>query len=126
MLRKHGGYRKPTEEQRRLSKLTKEEHAAFFRSAWTDLPGASTREHPAPFPVDLAYRLVRMFSFVEDTVLDPFAGLCSTTVAAMQARRNSIANELDPKYLELGKREVRNAATALTGFFGAAPTVVER
>lgn len=123
MLRKHGGYRKPTDEQRRLSKFTKEEHATFFRSSWSDLPGASTREHPAPFPVELAYRLIRMFSFIEDTVLDPFAGLCSTTAAAMRARRNSIANELDPKYLELGKREVRNAATDHSGLFGAAPRV---
>lgn len=124
MLRKPGGYRKPTDEQRRLSKLSKEDHATFFRSFWTDVPGASTREHPAPYPVDLARRLVRMFSFVEDTVLDPFAGTCSTTVAAMHTGRNSIANEIDPKYLELGKREVRNSAAELTGFFGAAPTVV--
>jgi len=124
MLRKPGGYRKPTDEQRRLSKLSKEDHATFFRSFWTDVPGASTREHPAPYPVELAYRLVRMFSFVEDTVLDPFAGTCATTIAAMRARRNSIANELDPKYLDLGKREVTNAATAQTGLFGAAPTVV--
>lgn len=123
MLRKSGGYRKPTEEQRRLSKLSKQDHSTFFRSFWTDVPGASTREHPAPYPVDLAYRLVRMFSFVEDTVLDPFAGTCATTVAAMRARRNSIANELDPNYLDIGKREVRKAATTLTGLFGAAPTV---
>lgn len=69
MLRKHGGYRKPTDEQRRKSKMTKEEYNAWFKSIWTGLQGASTREHPAPFPVELAYRLVRMFSFVEDTVL---------------------------------------------------------
>ncbi len=123
MLRKPGGYRKPTEEQRRLSKLTKEEHAALFRSFWSDLPGASTREHPAPFPVELANRLIRMFSFVEDTVLDPFAGTCSTTVAAMRARRNSIAVEIDPKYLRIGRREVRSALVELSGLFGAAPTV---
>jgi site-specific DNA-methyltransferase (adenine-specific) len=123
MLRKPGGYRKPTEEQRRLSKLTKEDHATFFRSFWSDLPGASTREHPAPFPVELAHRLVRMFSFVEDTVLDPFAGTCSTTIAAMRARRNSIAVEIDPKYLRIGKREVRTALVELSGLFGVAPTV---
>ena len=50
MLRKPGGYRKPTEEQRRLSKIGKEDHGRWFRSAWHDVPGASTKKHPAPFP----------------------------------------------------------------------------
>lgn len=107
MLRKSGGYRKPTEDQRVRSKLTKEEHAKWFRSIWTDVQGASTREHPAPFPVALAYRLVRMFSFVGDTVLDPFAGTGSTVVAAIRAGRNSIGNEIDPEYFRLGEKAVR-------------------
>ncbi|MEK6573688.1 MAG: site-specific DNA-methyltransferase, partial [Chloroflexota bacterium] len=98
MLRKPGGYRSPTEEQRRLSKLSKEEYQEWFRQVWT-IPGASTRDHPAPYPADLAYRLVRMFSFAGDTVLDPFLGTGSTTVAAMKAGRNSIGIEIDPKYL---------------------------
>ena len=111
MLRKHGGYRKPTLEQRRLSKLTKEEHGTFFRSFWTDLPGASTREHPAPFPVELAYRLIRMFSFVEDTVLDPFTGTGSTTLAAMRAHRNSIGVDIDPHYLKLAQARAAEQAS---------------
>lgn len=119
MLRKPGGYRKPTEEQRRLSKLTKEEHNKWFRSIWTDVTGASTRNHPAPYPVELAYRLVRMFSFVGDTVLDPFAGTFSTTVAAMKAGRNSIANELDPAYFDQGVRRVEQTASQLSGLFSA-------
>jgi len=101
MLRKHGGYRQPTEEQRRRSKLSKEEHARWFRSMWTDVPGAPTRDHPAPFPVELAYRLVRMFSFADDTVLDPFLGTGTTIVAAVRAGRHSIGVEVDPRYLEL-------------------------
>lgn len=107
MLRKPGGYRKPTEEQRQRSRLTKEKHARWFRSIWTDVPGASTRDHPAPFPVELAYRLVRMFSFVGDTVLDPFLGTGSTTIAAIRAERNSIGNELDPHYFALAEANVR-------------------
>jgi DNA modification methylase len=99
LLRKPGGYRKPTEEQRRRSRLSKEEHGRWFRSVWTDIPGASTREHPAPFPIELAYRLVRMFSFTGDTVLDPFVGTATTTLAAMKAGRNSIGVEVDPEYL---------------------------
>jgi site-specific DNA-methyltransferase (adenine-specific) len=122
MLRKPGGYRTPTEEQRALSKMTKEEHAKWFRSIWTDVTGSSTREHPAPYPVELAYRLVRMFSFIGDTVLDPFAGTFSTTLAALKAGRNSIANELDPKYFKLGVERVNAEANNLK-LFGPAPRV---
>ena len=97
MQRKPGGYRKPTEDQRVRSKLRKDEYQEWFRQIWT-LGGASTKDHPAPYPSELAYRLVRMFSFVEDVVLDPFLGTGSTTLAAMRAGRNSIGVELDPKY----------------------------
>jgi modification methylase len=121
MLRKPGGYRKPTERQRLLSKLSKEEHAKWFRSFWADVPGASTHDHPAPFPVELAYRLIRMFSFVGDTVLDPFAGTFSTTVAAIKAGRNSIANELDPEYFRLGVERVKSGAYDFAGLFGKSP-----
>ncbi len=123
MLRKPGGYRKPTEEQRAASRLSKEEHAKWFRSFWSDVPGASTRSHPAPFSVELAYRLVRMFSFVEDTVLDPFAGTFTTTLAAMKAKRNSIGNELDPEYFEMGRRRVDGQLTKMSGLFEAPPQV---
>lgn len=118
MLRKPGGYRKPTEEQRRLSRLSREEFGAWFRSFWMDLPGASTRDHPAPYPVELAYRLVRMFSFAGDTVLDPFAGTLSTTIAAIEAGRNSIAVELDQQYFADGVRRVNQAAAKLDLFGG--------
>jgi modification methylase len=120
MLRKPGGYRKPTEEQRRLSRLTKEEHAKWFRPTWTDLPGASTRDHPAPFPVALAFRLVRMFSFAGDTVLDPFLGTGSTTIGAIQAGRHSIGNELDPDYFRIAAQAVRQELAQMP-LFGEAP-----
>ena len=113
MLRKPGGYRKPTEEQRQRSKLSKEEHAKWFRAIWTDLPGASTPDHPAPFPVELAYRIIRMFSFVGDTVLDPFLGTASTTIAAMRAARNSVGNELDPTYFALAEKKCRRETSVL-------------
>jgi site-specific DNA-methyltransferase (adenine-specific) len=106
MQRKPGGYRKPTEEQRRLSKLTKPEYDQWFRQIWT-LSGASTKVHPAPFPLELAYRLVRMFSFVGDTVLDPFCGSGTTMLAAMKCGRNSIGIEVDPAYCELVAHRLR-------------------
>jgi len=102
MFRKPGEYRHPTSEQRRGSKLGREEFFQYFRQVW-DLPGASTRRHPAPFPEPLAYRLIRMFSFVGDTVLDPFVGTGSTCLAAARAGRSSIGIEIDPRYVEICK-----------------------
>ncbi|MFI5166304.1 MAG: DNA-methyltransferase [Thermoanaerobaculales bacterium] len=107
MLRKPGGYRKPTDVQRKMSRIEKPDHARWFRTFWTDIPGASTREHPAPFPVELASRLARMFSFVQDTVLDPFLGTGTTSVAALRAGRSSIGNEIDPTYLDIAEKRLR-------------------
>lgn len=103
MLRKPGGYRKPTDEQRQASRLDKKEHAKWFRSFWADVTGESTRSHPAPFPVEVAYRLIRMFSFTGDSVLDPFMGTASTLVAACRCGRNSIGVEIDAGYFRQAK-----------------------
>ena len=111
MQRKPGGYRKPTQEQRRLSKLSKQEHYTWFRQFWA-LPGASTRKHPAPYPVELAYRLVRMFSFVGDTVLDPFAGIGTTMVASLKAGRNSIGIDIDPNYIDMARLWLQKEASS--------------
>lgn len=105
MQRKPGGYRSPTEEQRKLSMIAKEDFDRWFQQTWT-LTGASTKEHPAPFPLELADRLVRMFSFVGDTVCDPFTGTGTTLVAAAQARRNAVGTEIDPQYVALAERRL--------------------
>jgi DNA modification methylase len=115
MLRKPGGYRKPTEEQRNLSRIDKGDYDRWFRSFWADIPGASTKHHPAPFPLELAGRLVRMFSFVGDTVLDPFAGTGTTAIAAVRHGRSAIGVEIDPKYLRFARR---HAAQELNNLFG--------
>jgi site-specific DNA-methyltransferase (adenine-specific) len=99
LFRKPGAYRNPTQQQRLLSLIDKSDHANWFRSIWMDLPGATTKDgHPAPFPVELAYRLIRMFSFVGDVILDPFVGSGSTTEAAIRALRSSIGFEIEPVY----------------------------
>jgi DNA modification methylase len=98
MCRKPGVYRSCTVEQRRRSALTSDEHAAWFRQLWTDVPRARQADHPAAFPEPLAYRLVRMFSFHGDTVLDPFSGSGTTALAAMHAGRSSVGVEIDPGY----------------------------
>lgn len=102
MLRKPGGYRQPTEEQRESSRITKAEHKKWFQAIWT-IPGESTREHPAPFPQELAYRLVRMFSFAGDTVLDPFMGLGTTCGAAARCERSSLGVEIEAAYVRKAK-----------------------
>lgn len=99
MLRKPGEYRHPTPEQREQSRIPKDLYHRWYRQIWDDVGGASTREHPAPYPVEIADRLIRMFSFAGDTVLDPFLGTGTTALAAMDAGRNSIGIEIDPLYL---------------------------
>jgi len=106
-MRKGGVYRTTSMLQKALSMLTKDEMQAWFRSFWTDVKGASTRGgHPAPYPVELAERLIRMFSFVGDTVLDPFLGTGSTSVAAIRTGRNSMGNEIEPKYLDIARARI--------------------
>lgn len=103
LLRKPGSYRKPTPVQRALSLLDAEEHRRWFRGVWTDIRGESRKAgHPAPFPAELAYRLIKMFSFVGDSVVDPFWGTGSTTAAAVRATRCSIGYEIERKYVNIG------------------------
>ncbi|MGH9448015.1 MAG: DNA methyltransferase [Terriglobia bacterium] len=75
----------------------------------TDIP----RHHPAPYPAELAERLIRMFSFVGDTVLDPFLGSGTTTVAAAKAGRNSAGFEVDHHYFESACKRVANETSSL-------------
>jgi DNA modification methylase len=107
--RKPGGYRQPTLATRILSVLPEASHREWFQQIWT-LGGASTRDHPAPYPLALAERLVRMYSFVGDTVLDPFSGTGTTSLAASRWGRNSIGIEIEPAYLELSRRRLKESA----------------
>ena len=106
MERKPGGYRAPDVPSRVLSVISAENHQKWFQQIWSGLPGASTKEHPAPYPLEVAERLVRMFSFVGDTVLDPFMGTGTTTIAAARCGRNSVGCEIDPQYFGLSKSRV--------------------
>jgi DNA modification methylase len=99
MQRKPGGYRTPDLPTRILSVIPESSHREWFQQIWTGLTGASTRHHPAPYPVELSTRLIRMFSFVGDTILDPFLGTGTTTISASDCGRNSIGYEIDESYL---------------------------
>ncbi|GMU40323.1 MAG: hypothetical protein AMXMBFR23_11890 [Chloroflexota bacterium] len=111
--RKAGGYRTPSLAARLLSVISAENHQVWFQQVWTGLGGASTRKHPAPYPLELAERLVRMFSFVGDTVLDPFMGTGTTAEAAARWGRNSIGFEIDPEYFSMSEERLRRVESDL-------------
>jgi DNA modification methylase len=113
MERKSGGYRAPDIPTRVLSIISGENHKEWFQQIWSGITGASTRQHPAPYPVELAERLIRMFSFVGDTVLDPFLGTGTTTVAAAKTGRNSMGFEVDEHYFDLAHARIANETSSL-------------
>jgi modification methylase len=115
MERKPGGYRAPEISTKILSLISAGNHKKWFQQIWTGVTGASTKDHPAPYPMELAERLVRMFSFVGDTVLDPFLGTGTTTVAAAKWGRNSIGFEVDSHYLKLAEDRIAQETSSLFG-----------
>lgn len=115
MERKPGGYRTPGIAERLLSVIPGDAHRTWFQQIWTGVTGASTRNHPAPFPEELAERLIRMFSFVGDTVLDPFVGTGTTMVAAAKWGRNSMGIEVSEKYARMAHKRLEGATDSLFG-----------
>jgi DNA modification methylase len=110
--RKPGGYRQPSLATRILSIIPEANHREWYKQVWA-MGGASTRRHPAPFPLGLAERLIRMFSFVGDTVLDPFAGTGTTNLAARRWGRNSIGFEIERAYFEMAHKRLEERQLAL-------------
>ena len=113
MLRKPGGYRSPTEAVKVLSLISAENHKKWFQQIWSGVTGASTKDHPAPYPSELAERLIRMFSFAGDTVLDPFLGSGTTALAAAKWGRNSIGYEIDSHYHAMAIRRFLDGTSSL-------------
>jgi DNA modification methylase len=113
MERKPGGYRAPDLSTKILSLISAENHKKWFQQIWAGVTGASTKQHPAPYPTELAERLVRMFSFVGDTVLDPFLGTGTTTVAAAKWGRNSVGFEVDSHYFKMAQKRISEETSSL-------------
>lgn len=97
------------------------------RPYWSDIKGASLRNgHPAPYPIELAERLIRMYSFAGDAVLDPFGGSGSTAAAAIRTGRNSVLVEIEAYYvnsaiakiMEELKKPRRAGPSVQTAYFG--------
>lgn len=125
-LRKGTQYRSPEPMQKALSMLTRDEMRSWLVSFWSDIKGASTRDgHPAPYPVALAERLIKLFSFAGDTILDPFVGTGSTTIAAIETGRNSIGSDIEPRYLEFADARIRKAISRAR-FVGATSILYDR
>ena len=91
--------------------IDREDHEKWFQQIWTDIPGEIQRAHPAPFPVEVARRLIGMFSFVGDVVLDPFAGTGNTIQVAIKMYRNSIGIELEPSYMRYAEKRLNETHT---------------
>jgi DNA modification methylase len=125
MERKPGGYRAPDLPTKILSLISAENHKKWFQQIWAGVTGASTKHHPAPYPTELAERLIRMFSFVGDTVLDPFLGTGTTTVAAAKWGRNSVGVEVDPQYFKLAQKRINEEVSSLFSTADISATVAE-
>ncbi len=89
----------PTIEQREASRLTKDEWREYTKTVWS-IANTSDWEHPAVFPQEIPRRLIKMFSFVGDTVLDPFGGIGTTAHTALDLDRQAIAVEQNPRFAE--------------------------
>lgn len=109
IFKKSGVAPQPTKEQKDASQLTNEEWNEYFSGHW-NFSGVRQKDHLAAFPEELPRRLIRMFSFVGETVLDPFWGSGTTTLAATKLERNSIGYEIHSDYIQIGKTRLREHA----------------
>lgn len=107
-FRKPGGYRKPTPEMERRSFISTDDYAQWFSPVWNGVTGQLRNGHPAPYPPEVPRRLIRMFSFARDTVVDPFGGTGTTALAAMETGRNSISVEIEPHYVSTMATRLRS------------------
>jgi site-specific DNA-methyltransferase (adenine-specific) len=105
IFKKPGNPPKVSKELKEKSKLSKEEWNEYFSGHW-NFNGEKQTKHLAMFPEELPKRLIKMFSFVGDTILDPFLGSGTTTLAAKNLNRNSIGYEINPQFISIIEEKV--------------------
>ncbi len=105
LFKKLGKPKKPAKDLKEQSKMTKEEWKEYFSGHW-NFGGAKQDGHIAMFPEELPRRLIKMFSFVGDTVLDPFLGSGTTSLAAKSLSRSSVGYELNAEFIPYIKRKL--------------------
>lgn len=119
LFRKPGKPPMPSEKQKKESALTTDEWNEYFSGHW-NFSGEKQNSHLAPFPVELPYRLIRMFTFPGETVLDPFMGSGTTAIAAMQLKRKSLGFEINPEC----KKVIKSRMSSTKNLFSESQEIV--
>jgi site-specific DNA-methyltransferase (adenine-specific) len=103
--------------ENRENTIKKEEFLEWTKSIWT-FPAVSARQigHPAPFPEELPHRLIQLYTFKDDVVLDPFVGSGSTCLSAIKDKRNYMGYDIDSEYVKLAEKRIANYTNQLKLF----------
>ena len=102
--------RTKAEKQIKKDTITREQFMEWTKSVWTmNAESARRVGHPAPFPIELPYRLIQLYSFTGDIILDPFIGSGTTAIAALQSERSYVGYDTNPEYIELANRRIKTA-----------------
>ena len=93
---------------KRKSTISRDEFLEFTKSVWT-FPAVSAKEvgHPAPFPVELPYRLIQLYTYEGEIVLDPFMGSGQTAIAAIKTGRHYVGYDIEEEYVKLAEKRIR-------------------
>jgi DNA modification methylase len=105
IFKKPGKPEKVPEEIKEKSKLNKEEWKEYFSGHWK-IPGVRQKEHQAMFPEEVPRRLIKMYSYINDTVLDPFLGSGTTVKVALELQRNAIGYEINPEFIPIIRNKI--------------------
>jgi len=116
IFKKAGDRKKVSKDIKEMSKLTKEEWKKYFSGHW-NFGGAKQIDHEAMFPEELPRRLIKMFTFVGDTVLDPFVGSGTTIKVGMDLNRNVIGYEINKKFLKIIKDKIDIKGNLLKSYY---------
>ncbi len=99
--------RKKEEKETKQNSISKEDFMEWTKSIWTfNAESAKRIGHPAPFPIDLPYRLIQLYSFKTDIILDPFMGSGTTAIAALKSNRKFVGFEINQEYIDLAEKRI--------------------
>jgi site-specific DNA-methyltransferase (adenine-specific) len=103
----NGSYKR--EDIGRDSTISRDEFLEFTKSVWT-FPAESARRvgHPAPFPLELPYRLIQLYTFIEDVILDPFIGSGQSAISAVKTGRHYVGYEINEQYAKLARDRIND------------------
>lgn len=103
---------------KRKSTISKEEFLEFTKSVWRfAAERASKVGHPAPFPIEMPYRLIQLYTFEDEVVLDPFVGSGTTCIATLKTNRKYVAYDIDKKYCDLAEQRIKQFLQEQTTLF---------